>query len=404
LGVIAAAGAAARVAWVQLAAFRPHGLIIDEVYYDRVANFVADGMGYISPEAFDQGQILPSAEKPPLYPLLLAVQSLLGSSSFHSHRLMGAALGAVTIVLLGLLARRLGGPRLGIVVAVLVAADPELWKWETQVLSEPLYGVLVALVLLTAYWVRDSPTPARGALLGAVIGLATLTRPEGLLLLVLLSALLLWVHRRAALKPVLAALAACVLVLAPWTIRNWSEFGRPVLLSNQSSEVVAGANCPTTYSGVGIGFLDVRCVLPVGSPTQNEVERADAQRATGLRYAREHLDRVPLVMLARIGRTWGFFRPIATPLDTTVGWILLVLAIPGVVIAARRRWPIGILLVPAVAVTISSALVFGWLRFRFAADLTLLVFAGIAVDALIGRVTKRARAPVAATPPGPPGS
>jgi 4-amino-4-deoxy-L-arabinose transferase-like glycosyltransferase len=398
LGVIAAAGVAARIAWAEIAAFRPSGLIVDEVYYDRLANFVADGMGYISPAAFDQGQILPSAEKPPLYPLLLAFESLLGGSSFHAHRLLGAVLGGLTIVLLALLAKRLGGPRLAIVTALLVAADPELWKWETQVLSEPLYGVLIALMLLCAYWVRDSPTARRGAALGGVIGLATLTRPEALIFVFLIGGLLLWERRRRAVKAVAASCAVCVLVLVPWTIRNWSEFGQPVLLSNQNSEVIAGANCPTTYSGVGIGFLDVRCVLPVGSPTQNEVDRADAQRRTGLRYAGDHLDRLPLVMVARIGRTWGFFRPIATPLDKVVGWILLVVAIPGVVIAFRRRLPIGILLTPAVAVTIQSALAFGWLRFRFAADLTLLVFAAIAVEALIARVSRRVAAPATARP------
>jgi 4-amino-4-deoxy-L-arabinose transferase-like glycosyltransferase len=385
LGAIAALGGLIRIAWIERAPFRPGGLIVDEMYYHRVANFVAGGLGYISPDAFDAGRTLPTAEKPPLYPLLLALESKAGGSSFHAHRLLGAVLGMATIVLLALVAKRLGGTRLALVTASLVAVDPVLWKWDSQVLSEPLYAPLVALVLLAAYRVHDRPTAGRAAALGGAIGLAGLTRPEALIFVPLLALLLVWWSRRGAVRPVLAMCAVCAVVMAPWVVRNWSEFGRPVI-SNQSAETIAGANCPTTYYGVGIGFWDFRCLRPIGTVTQNEAERAAAQRATGVRYARHHLGRLPLVVMARIGRTWGFFRPLGTPTDETVGWILLVLALPGLVILRRRRAPLAILLVPAVVVTIASAISFGWLRYRFGADLPLIVLAAVTVEAALGHV------------------
>ena len=380
LGGIAALGGVIRVLWIELAPFRPHGLIIDETYYHRVANFLADGAGYISPYAFDAGQTLPTAEKTPLYPLLLALESKLGGSSFHAHQMMGAVLGGAAIVLLGLLAKRIGGAALGLIAAALVALNPELWKWDSQVLSEPLYAPLVVLVLLAAYRLRDGMTIGRGAVLGTAVGLAALTRPEGLIYLPLLVLLVLFWGRRSAVKPALVMCAACALVMTPWIVRNWSAFDRP-LISNQSAETIAGANCPTTYYGIGIGFWDVTCIRPAGTVTQNEAERAAAQKATGVRYAGDHLDRLPLVVLARIGRTWGFFRPVATTLDTTVGWVLLVLALPGLVILLRRRVPVAILLLPPAVVTISSAIGFGWLRFRFGADLALMVLAAVTVEA-----------------------
>jgi 4-amino-4-deoxy-L-arabinose transferase-like glycosyltransferase len=383
LGAIAALGGLIRVAWIERAPFRPGGLIVDETYYHRVANFVADGLGYISPYAFDAGRTLPTAEKPPLYPLLLALESKVGGSSFHAHQLLGAVLGVATIVLLALLARRLGGARVALVTAALVALDPVLWKWDSHVLSEPLYAALIALVLLAAYRVHDRPTVGRAAALGAAIGFAGLTRPEALIFVPLIVLLLLWWSRRGAVKPVLAMCAVCAVVMAPWVVRNWSEFGRPVI-SNQSAETIAGANCPTTYYGVGIGFWDVRCLRPVGTVTQNEAQRAAAQRDTGVRYARHHAGRLPLVVLARIGRTWGFFRPLGTPTDETVGWILLLLALPGLVILRRRRVPVAILLVPAAVVTIASAISFGWLRYRFSADLAMIVLAAVTVEAVLG--------------------
>ena len=173
-------------------------------------------------------------------------------------------------------------------------------------------------------------------------------------------------------------------------IRNWTAFDRP-LMSNQSAETIAGANCPTTYYGIGTGFWDVTCIKPPGSVTQNEAERAAAQKATGLRYARHHAGRVPVVLAARVGRTWGFFRPVATGLDKTVAWILLVLALPGIVLLRRRRAPLAILLMPAAVVTIASMLSFGWLRYRFAADLAFIVLAAVTLEALLLAAVPRLR-------------
>jgi 4-amino-4-deoxy-L-arabinose transferase-like glycosyltransferase len=347
-------------------------------------------MGFISPAAFDAGAHLPSAEKPPLYPLLLALESKLGFSSFHDHRLLGVLLGMAGIVLVALVAKRIGGARLALVAAALVALDPVLWKWDSQVLSEPLYAPLLALVLLATYAFRDQPTGRRGALLGGAIGLAALTRPEALFFVPLLIVLFAIWERRRAVRPLAAMCAVCALVLAPWVIRNWSAFDRP-MMSNQSAETIAGANCPTTYNGIGIGFWDVTCIRPLGTVTQNEADRAAAQKATGLRYARHHLGRVPLVVMARIGRTWGFFRPVATGLDKAVAWILLALALPGLVILLRRRVTVAILLLPPAVVTIASALSFGWLRYRFAADIALILLAAVTVEAALVRAVPRLR-------------
>jgi 4-amino-4-deoxy-L-arabinose transferase-like glycosyltransferase len=378
-------GGAIRALWIEKAAFRPGGLIVDEQYYHRVANFVAHGLGYISPAAFDAGSHQPSAEKPPLYSLVLALESKLGFSSFHSHRLLGALLGMATIVLLALVARRVGGPRLALITAALVALDPVLWKWDSQVLSEPLYAPLVALILLAAYRMRDEPGVRNGALLGLAIGAAALTRPEALFFVPLL--LLLFPRRPRAVGAMCVVVAV---VVSPWVIRNWSVFDRP-LMSNQSAETIAGANCPTTYYGVGIGFWDVRCLKPPGRIDQNEAERAAAWKTTGLDYAKGHAGRLPVVIAARIGRTWGFFRPLGTRLEEVVAWILLAFALAGLVILRRRRVPVAILLLPAAVVTIAAVLSFGWLRYRFAADLAFLVLAAVTVEALLLAAVPRLR-------------
>jgi hypothetical protein len=129
----------------------------------------------------------------------------------------------------------------------------------------------------------------------------------------------------------------------------------------------------------------------VGRVTEDEADRAAAQKATGLRYARDHVGRVPVVVAARVGRTWGFFRPVATGLDKVVAWILLALAVPGVVLLRRRGAPVAILLLPTAVVTIASALSFGWLRYRFGADIAFIVLAAVTVEAVLVRAVPRLR-------------
>ncbi len=49
------------------------------------------------------------------------------------------------------------------------------------------------------------------------------------------------------------AALAFVVVLTPWTVRNWMVFDQPVLISTNSGSAVAGANCAETYYGDQLG-------------------------------------------------------------------------------------------------------------------------------------------------------
>ncbi len=106
-------------------------------------------------------------------------------------------------------------------------------------MSEPLF--LAALIAGLA--VLHRPSVARAALLGGAIGLATLTRGEGILLLAWASAIAAQSAQRA--RRLRAATAATALVLAPWLIRNAVAFHSETLAAD-SNAVIAGANCHDT--------------------------------------------------------------------------------------------------------------------------------------------------------------
>jgi 4-amino-4-deoxy-L-arabinose transferase-like glycosyltransferase len=405
LAVIAAVGLAIRLVYALAVAPDPV-FLSDANYFHLLANLVADGKGFLHPFTLaTQGVATPTAEHPPLYTLTLAAGSALGGTSLDAHRVITCLIGTGTVVTVGLLGRRGAGETVGLVAAGLAAAYPLLWVADGSLMSESLYALLVALALLCALRALEEPSPARLAWLGAAIALATLTRGEALLLVVLLLLPLAWRGGPAA---ILAGLAAFALVLVPWSVRNLSAFDRPVLVSNNTGSLLAGANCDDTYHGRLLGEWSVACLSY--PPREPEDETAKRLREKGTDYAQGHSRRFLEVGVVRVLRTWDFFRPRQQielsgqeARDTRVQRIgvivyypLLVLAVAGAVFLRRRRDVLLVLLAPPAMVTVMSFLGYGITRFRMAAEVSIVVLAALALVTLADRVRERSRASAAA--------
>jgi 4-amino-4-deoxy-L-arabinose transferase-like glycosyltransferase len=396
LGLIAAGGLALRVAYVLLVAQDVTGSG-DYRFYHSTANFLAEGDGLIDPVRYAEsgGQVAePTAGHPPLWPLLLSVASLAGGTSEVWHKLVGCLVGAMVIVAIGLLARRMGGPRLGLLAAGLAAVYPVLIAADGSLMSESLYGLFIVLALIASHAFLERPRPALALVLGALIGLAALTRSEALLLLPLLAAPLTLTRSEPFARRVgrLALVcAATLVVLLPWTVRNVSVLDRFVLISTNDGSLLAGANCPSTYDGPEIGSWSFECISL--RPGEGDAERGARLRREGLEYAREHAERLPLVVPVRMLRTWDLYKPRdqirfaegRQPDVARVGVVwyfaMLPLAVIGFLALRRRVWPLLLLVLP-VLVTVTSALAYGVPRLRHAAELALVVLAAAGIERL----------------------
>src|SRR3954451_9712722 len=148
----------------------------DAMTFHQVAQHLADGQGFH--QAFAAA---PTAEHPPGWEVVLAFADKVGVTGYLGHRLLGALIGTVTVVLTGLLGRAVAGARTGLIAAAIAAVYPMLWGADVSLMSETLYGALVVGALLAALWFREGPGWGRAALLGALVALAALTRGEALL-------------------------------------------------------------------------------------------------------------------------------------------------------------------------------------------------------------------------------
>ncbi len=102
-----------------------------------------------------------TAEHPPLFPLLLSVTSWLGGRTVLAHQLTTALLGTAGIPVLAALGRRVGGTKVGIAAALIVAVLPNFWRYEVLVLAESALLLVFGLFLLGVYRWWDRPTLSR---------------------------------------------------------------------------------------------------------------------------------------------------------------------------------------------------------------------------------------------------
>jgi 4-amino-4-deoxy-L-arabinose transferase-like glycosyltransferase len=416
LAVVTVGALALRVAYVlkYRLDFDPQG---DAYFYHAGANLLAEGKGFIQPQFYaGLGIHRAAAEHPPLYVVFLAIPSLLGMKSVLTHMLWSCALGAATVWVTGRLGRAVGGPRVGLIAAVLAATYPNIWAPDGQLQAETLSMFFVVVTLLLAYRYWRVPTWRRLALVGLASGLGTLARSELILLVPFVVVPLVWSTRdrtrREKVGWLAAAIAAAVVVIAPWTIYNTTRFAHPILLSAQVDPLLASANCDTTYYGELQGYFDINCAQTIARKAgltlaDDESQEGIVYHRAAVDYIRGHLGRLPVVESVRMLRIVGLYKTsLYVHADWYVEgrrpywitwsglytfWILAVLSIAGAVVLHKRAHspPLYPLLAPIAAVVVTVLTTYASTRFRTTAEPSFVVLAAIAIDAAATYVAAR---------------
>jgi 4-amino-4-deoxy-L-arabinose transferase-like glycosyltransferase len=392
----------------------------DAFYYFHQGRFLASGDGYIDPVLkLFLGPTKQSAYHPPLYGTFLGAVDWLGFDSVDQNRVASALLGCATIVLIALVARRIAGPRVGVIAAVAAAFYPPLWINDSMLLSETMAAFVVAAVLFAAYRFHDRPRALGAALLGACIALSILTRGELLLLVPLILLPLTLSPRVGSWKTRLgylgAGVAAIVVIVGPWVGYNLSRFDKPEFISSGTGATLYTGSCHEAWYGAHIGYAGLLCRQPDLPRSWDESQQDAYFRRRAIDYTKSHWKRAPLVLAARVGRLWYVFDPgqeihldgtaesrgVTTAQLAFAGYAILIpFAIAGVIILHRRKVMILPLVALAVSVTLAVIVAFGIQRYRVPADVAIVVAAAVGIDALWSSFAKRhGRRTVSGPPP-----
>jgi len=389
LAAITLCALAFRVGYVLVVTRYENSRLYDAFWYGATSLDLAHGHFFQEPLA-----TTPTATHPPLTSFLLVPASYLFGlhTGTTPQRITMAILGALVVLLVGIVGARMAGPWVGLVAAVLAAFAPDFWMPSGILMSETPAMVCTALVFLAIVHLGRVRTLGAAALLGLACGATALARPELVLFVPFLAvpaALLVRqvpLGRRLALV-VVAVLAAAV-VMAPWIGRNLATFKDPTYLTSGDGLVLLGANCPAVYRGPGTGSWSLPCAVSLHvHGDESVVSNADQEAA--IHYAEHHLGRLPAVVAARIGRTWSLYKPVqeaasevnegrpyeASLAGDAVFYLLIPLAVGGIVMLRRARIPQWFLLVPAGILTVVAAATYGLVRLRAPFEVGLVILA-----------------------------
>jgi 4-amino-4-deoxy-L-arabinose transferase-like glycosyltransferase len=385
LALIAIAALAVRLFYIFVIAPEPVGVGGDASFYHSAANLIAQGHFY-DRRIFGHAQ--PTALHPPLYSIVLSVVALLGGVHLLPQRLVGLLIGTVSVALIGVLSKRVSGrERTGLVASGLAAVYPPFVTADGSVMSEPLFVLLVLIALMLAVSLVERPSVGRSLALGVVVGLAVLTRTDGVFLLALLALPAVFRPARGRALRLLAVAGAAALVVAPWVIRNEVVFHKLELAANYDT-VIPAANCPDTYYGNDIGWWSLHCLAQ--ARTHRQLLIGDASPSRGFRYIEHHPARAVLVAAVRVLRTFSFWQPLRIgnheprrkwfdALGLALYYPLLVLAAFALVRVPQLRGRRWLLLAPVFTTLLLSVPGWGNGRFRIGADISIIVLAAVAL-------------------------
>jgi hypothetical protein len=385
------------------------GLTADANFFHVSAAYLANGKGY------DTVAGSPTAVHPPIFPLILAVFDLLGFRSIGAQRVLVSLVASVGVLLMGLLGRKVAGATVGIVAAVIAAADPIWFQPSGILMSESVYLVVIPGILLMALMCIERATLWRFGSLGLLIAVATLIRSEAIDFIVLLGIPVLlmavgdWRRR---VQTGLALAAGFLLVLTPWLVRNEIQLGGASLSTN-GGVTLAGSYCPATFNRTSpsYGSFNTFCAVSEFAAALQRTPSAElainrALTSQSETFARDHLSDMPGVVLARELSVWGFGNqsfqqslaiaegrvPGYEEAGTVFYWVLLPFVILGIVVLIRvSRKRFAIVATPLVVVALNSAIFYGSTRMRMAAEPSLAVLGALGAVAAVDFARSRSQ-------------
>lgn len=289
----------------------------DSQAYARIAsNLYEHGSFEVRGPGFEK-RVQPSSTYSPGLPLFVAgLYYITGGVHLELARVVLALAGAASVLLTYLLGRRLAGPGAGLLAAGVMAVYPALLEYQGLLLSEPLAAFLLVAGLLAFFSAIERK---RGGGLGvwagagALFAALALVRPEYLpialaLPIVALARAAVRGHWRRTLVPAAAMLAATVVVLVPWTVRNIVVLDRAVPISTGGGKALyIGTYLDADGDPVKLRELllderpQLRARLERGGPL-DDPDRLVLERALVAVAAREYPNLDVDSALARLGR------------------------------------------------------------------------------------------------------
>ena len=215
----------------------------DSAFYQGIAFHV------LNEHCFCLEAYVPTVDRAPLWPLIIAGLSVIFGPNDYFARIFLSLVGSGTCVLVYFFARDLFSWRIGVVAGVFAAIYPELYIYDGWLYTESLYIFLLFAICYALY--RLQLTPERNwriwIICGVLLGLLSLTRPNGIIVIgifIIWSFIMVWqkfFSVRVTIRGVLLSTLIAIVLIAPWTARNYLVSHSFIPVATGDGTVLLGA-------------------------------------------------------------------------------------------------------------------------------------------------------------------
>jgi 4-amino-4-deoxy-L-arabinose transferase-like glycosyltransferase len=224
---------------------------------------------------------LPEHLYPPVYPLVIGILERIGGAT--AIYAVQALLRAGTCLLVYLIGKRIISERAGFWAGLFMSLDIYFLVYSLLILSETVFIFLLVAGVALGLSVLVGPDSShsgkkllRSAGAGVLLGLATLTRPQGLylpLFLAIACALVAWrggYLRRAVVYAMIMLVTACA-VTGVWVVRDVMIFSKPFISSDIMLVYFASVSAHRHHAGISEEEARARIVEEFGLPAMEEI-------------------------------------------------------------------------------------------------------------------------------------
>lgn len=358
----------------------------DAASYDRIAQNLVNGFG------FSEYAPRRTSFWPPLYPYFLSL--IYSTAGYHLtvSRLVQALLSSMVPVCLYLVGKKLYGERVALLTGIGLTLYPYLIYFAAWLIAESFFMTLFASALWVSSCLINSRVPTstiiwrRIILLGLLLGLSILAKPTTLFFAPFWALWLFAAPQNTNLwqrvGSVILLTACTLLVVLPWSLRNYQVHHHFVLLSTNGGYTFLGANNPNAWGGHDEHY-------PIRNFRLNEAEMEERYYAEALAWIGSNPTDFIRLLVPKYQR---LFSPLSVasfkedykipgaPLVYLLYYTYLLLALAGFVISLKRWREIGFLYAPIIGVFVSTGLFYGDTRYTIPMVPSLVFFTALALD------------------------
>jgi len=318
---------------------------------------------------------VPSAYMPPAYPFLLAAMlEAFGDhpQTFSLILILQSVAGALSAVLLYLFSKRIFPENTAALAGFLCALYPPFVYATLDFGTTTFYLLILGSVLLLLLDLVTRPGALKAIWTGICGALLALLRPEGAILVAVLSLFLLFRHR---IRHAVVVLIILIIGLTPWMLRNFTTFHSFVPITTSfglnfwrgNNAAASGTGRDTEGHGVwGSENVD-RQLSRLSISSKYEIDRDQIYLRDGLQFVEDHPAEEGMLIIKKIFYFWvlDLTHPKARSLPYAFSWgILLIFFVVGLYYSRVQRYNIRPLLAYYATMTAIVAVFFVQPRYQ----------------------------------------